>query len=158
MSRSGAGVEGSCPPRRAPSFAYKALSRFPLHWSVFSLTPSLCALLRYSFVIYSFNLISMASTYCQSITHSSTEASVVTFSKLLPPLRCVDVRLHRSLRSVCAADEWPSVSDILSRQPVTPVRSHGRPPGGWTNLEFRRRRSALRQTDPGLFKAGKAGD
>jgi hypothetical protein len=31
------------------------------------------------------NLISMASTCCQSITHSSTEASVVTFSKLLPP-------------------------------------------------------------------------
>jgi hypothetical protein len=26
----------------------------------------------------------MASTCCQSITHSSTDASVVTFSKLLP--------------------------------------------------------------------------
>jgi hypothetical protein len=31
------------------------------------------------------NLISTASTCCQSITHSSTDASVVTFSKLLPP-------------------------------------------------------------------------
>jgi hypothetical protein len=36
----------------------------PLRWSTFSLTPSLCALLRYSIVIYSFNLISMASTCC----------------------------------------------------------------------------------------------
>jgi hypothetical protein len=31
------------------------------------------------------NLISMASTCFQPITHSSTDASVVTFSKLLPP-------------------------------------------------------------------------
>jgi len=56
----------------------------PFHWGIFSLTPSLCAL-RYSFVIYSLNLISMASTCCQPITHSSADASVVTFSKLLPP-------------------------------------------------------------------------
>jgi hypothetical protein len=31
------------------------------------------------------NLISMASTCCQSIAHSSADASIVTFSKLLPP-------------------------------------------------------------------------
>jgi hypothetical protein len=30
VSRLGAGVEGSHPPKRAPSFAYKALSRSPL--------------------------------------------------------------------------------------------------------------------------------
>src|SRR5437588_10571102 len=31
----------------------------------------------------------------------------------------------------------------FSRRPVTPVRSHGRHPGGWRKLGFRRRRSTL---------------
>jgi hypothetical protein len=158
VSRSGAGVEGSCPPRRAPSFAYKALSRFPLHWSVFSLTPSLCALLRYSFVIYSFNLISMASTYCQSITHSSTEASVVTFSKLLPPydasmfgctarfdLSAPPMNGHQFQTSSAVSQLLPS------------ARTADLPEDGQT-LNSDDDGSALRQTDPGLFKAGKAGD
>jgi hypothetical protein len=54
VSRLEAGVEASRPPKRAPSFTYKALSRFSPFFTEasFPSRPSLCALLRYSFVVY----------------------------------------------------------------------------------------------------------
>src|ERR1700722_8053637 len=46
-------VEGSNPPKRLLSCAYKAPRRSLLCWSIFFLASSLCAL-RFSFAIYSF--------------------------------------------------------------------------------------------------------
>ena len=88
VSRLGASVED--PPKRVLSFAYRALSCSPLCWSTSSLTPSLCALLRYFFVIYSFprvdQRLDLDGFHVLSINHPQLiSASVVTFLKLLPP-------------------------------------------------------------------------
>ena len=54
VSRLGAAVEGLNPPKRPLSCAYKAPRRSLLYWSIFFLASSSCALLRFSFAIYSF--------------------------------------------------------------------------------------------------------
>jgi hypothetical protein len=103
VSRLGAAAEGSHPPKRAPSFAYKALGRsLPLRCSIFSLTPSLCVFLRYSFVIYSFPRVDQQPDFdgfyvlstdhpqlCRRVHRQVLEA--------FTPLRCVVVRLYPSL-------------------------------------------------------------
>jgi hypothetical protein len=73
----GASVEGLNPPKRPLPCVYKAPGRSPLCWSIFFLASSSCALLRFSFAIYPFPLISMASTCSQPITHSYPHASIV---------------------------------------------------------------------------------
>jgi hypothetical protein len=61
VSRLEAGVEVSRSPKRASSFTYKALSRSPppslFTGASFPSRPSLCALLRYSFIVYLFKSI-----------------------------------------------------------------------------------------------------
>jgi hypothetical protein len=54
VSRLGAAVEGSNPPKRPLSCAYKAPRRSPHFWSIFFLASSSCALTHFSFAIYSF--------------------------------------------------------------------------------------------------------
>jgi hypothetical protein len=69
----------------------------PLRWSILSLTPSLCTLLRYSFVIYSFNLNSMASTrQAARRIFSSAHRSSHPFPTMpiSPPAKCRGVDPH----------------------------------------------------------------
>ena len=142
VSRLGASVEGSHPPKRAPSFAYKALSRSPpLRWSIFSLTPSLCALLRFS--SYSpmwigeidFDGFHLLSTDCPQLSphiHLGIGLSVLETSNIL---RCLIARLCCSLQSVCdgcaRVDECPSVS---GGSPLSPYRPLARPSSRKRNL------------------------
>jgi hypothetical protein len=91
VSRLGAAVEGLHPPKRPPSCAYKMLSVDPpLCWSIFPLRPArvpssvtLSQSIHLFRLVWISNLISMISTCCQPIAHSSPHASIVKF--LRPP-------------------------------------------------------------------------
>jgi len=77
--------------------------------------PSLCDLLRYSLVIYSFPRVDQQPDFdglprAVNLSPTALPAHPSSRSRNFYPLRCADVRLCRSLRSVCAADEWPLVS------------------------------------------------
>jgi hypothetical protein len=148
VSRLGAAVEGSHSPKRPPSCAYKAPRRSPLCWSIFSLTPSSCAL-RYSFAIYPFPRVDQRPDFDGVYVLSTDRPQLYRRNhrqvlEASAVLRCVDVRLCRSFQSVCdgrtGVDEWPSVLGAISCRLVTPTCLRGRALGGWRSLRFRRRR------------------
>ena len=106
MSRLGANVEGSHPPKRAPSFAYDPPHPpFFFCWSIFSLMPSLCDLLRYSFVIYSFPRVDQQPDFdglprAVNLSLTALPAHPSSRSRNFYPLRCADVSAV-PLASIC---------------------------------------------------------
>jgi hypothetical protein len=92
VSRLGAAVEGSNPPKRPLSCAYKAPRRSPHVWSIFFLAsssvPSPASLSQSTHsLVWISEVISMASTWSQPIAHSYPYASIVElgFQFLKPP-------------------------------------------------------------------------
>ena len=138
VSRLGAAVECSNPPKGRRHCAYKAPG-VPLAGVSLSSRPSLCALLHFSFAICSsprvgkrpdlngFHILSTDHPQLSPRLHHGIGLSVPETFNLL---RYLAARLYRSLQSVrdgpASVDEW-SLSSAPSRQPVTSICSHGRP-------------------------------